>query len=113
MEIQLKNLDEKSLEFKARVFKVLGDANRLKIVELLKGGEFCQCEIIPVLEQAQPTVSRHLRLLEEAGIIQSRRDGNRNLYQVTDERVFEIIDIIDDDLLRILFHGVLNRFISL
>ena len=63
--------DEKILEFKSRIFKVIGDANRLKIIEILRSGENCQCEIIPLIAQSQPTVSRHLKLLEEAGLIRS------------------------------------------
>ncbi|KON29864.1 hypothetical protein AC482_05350 [miscellaneous Crenarchaeota group-15 archaeon DG-45] len=101
--------DERALEFKARVFKVLGDPNRLRIVDFLRDGERCQCEIIPMLDQSQPTVSRHLRLLEEAGLVRSRRDGNRMLYQVVDEGVFEIVDILGDDLMRILSHGLMSK----
>ena len=41
--------DEKILEFKSRIFKVIGDANRLKIIEILRSGENCQCEIIPLI----------------------------------------------------------------
>lgn len=113
MEAQLENLDEKSLEFKARVFKVLGDANRLKVLEFLRDGERCQCEIIPILDQAQPTVSRHLRLLENVGLITSRRDGNKMMYQASDDRVYNVLDVINDELLRILSHGVLSRYMPL
>ena len=109
MEMQLEMPDERALEFKARVFKVLGDPNRLRIVDFLRDGERCQCEIIPMLDQSQPTVSRHLRLLEEAGLVRSRRDGNRMLYQVVDEGVFEIVDILGDDLMRILSHGLMSK----
>lgn len=113
METQLEKVDEKSFEFKSRIFKVLGDPNRMKILELLRGGELCQCEIIPIIDQAQPTVSRHLRLLEEVGLIRSRRDGNRILYQISNDRVYDILDVVDDELLQILSHGVLSRYISL
>jgi DNA-binding transcriptional ArsR family regulator len=106
-------LNERTLEFKARVFKVLGDSNRLRIIEFLRDGEKCQCEIIPILDQSQPTVSRHLRLLEEAGLIQSERDGNRMLYRVVDKGVFKIVDSLNDDLMRILSHGLLNKLAPL
>jgi len=88
--------DEKILEFKSRIFKVIGDANRLKIIEILRSGENCQCEIIPLIAQSQPTVSRHLRLLEEAGLIRSRKEGTKTFYQVVDERIFNLIDAIDE-----------------
>ena len=109
MEPQFEMPDERALEFKARVFKVLGDSNRLRIIEFLRDGEKCQCEIIPILDQSQPTVSRHLRLLEEAGLIQSERDGNRMLYRVVDEGVYKVVDSLDDELMRILSHGLLSK----
>lgn len=105
--------DERVMEFKARVFKVLGDSNRLRIIEFLRDGERCQCEIIPVLDQSQPTVSRHLRLLEEAGLIKSKRNGNRMLYRVVDEAVFKMVDSLDDDLMRIMSHGLLSKLAPL
>jgi ArsR family transcriptional regulator len=80
---------------KARALKVLGDPNRLRIIELLRDGELCQCEILPVIGQSQPTVSRHLRLMEEAGILNSRRDGTRVLYKVASEDVFTLIGLVE------------------
>ncbi len=106
-------IDDKTLEFKARIYKVLGDANRMKILEFLRDGERCQCEIIPLLEQSQPTVSRHLKLLEEAGLIASRRDGNRTFYRAADERIYGILDVFDPELLRILSQGLMRRLLSL
>lgn len=113
MEVLISSFDEKKLDFKARVFKVLGDANRIKILEFLRDGEKCQCEIIPILGQSQPTVSRHLRLLEEVGLLTSRRDGNKALYQATDERIFDIPDVIDNELMGILSQRLMSRLIAL
>ena len=91
--------DEKILEFTARIFKVIGDANRLKVLEILRSGEKCQCEIIPMISQSQPTVSRHLKLLEEAGLIKkSRKEGTKIFYQVVDEHIFNLIDVIDENM---------------
>jgi len=50
MSLELETEDPRTLEFKARVFKVLGDSNRIKIMEFLRGGERCQCEVIPILD---------------------------------------------------------------
>ena len=93
--------EDRSLEFKTRIFKVISDTNRLKILEILRGGERCQCEIIPMLDQSQPTVSRHLRLLEEGGLIRSRRDGTRMFYEVVDSHIFNVIDAVDEDMVKI------------
>lgn len=106
-------IDDKTLEFKARIFKVLGDANRMKVLEFLRDGERCQCEIIPLLDQSQPTVSRHLKLLEEAGLIASRRDGNRMFYRATDERVYGILDVFEPELLHTLSQELMRKLLPL
>ena len=106
-------MNSKALEYKARILKIIGDPNRLKILEFLRKGEKCQCEIIPIVDQSQPTVSRHLRLLEEAGLIKSRREGNRTIYRVADDRIYNILDSLDPELMRALSHGLINRLILL
>ncbi len=75
------------------VLKALSDPTRIKIVEALKGREICACEFVILTGRAQPTVSRHLSVLENAGVVKSRRDGKRILYSLTDERVSTIIEI--------------------
>jgi len=104
-----KEKEGKILEFKADIFKVLSDFNRIKILESLRDGEKCQCEIIPFLNQSQPTVSRHLNLLENAGLIDSKREGNRMAYRVVDKRVFRILDSLDDELIRSLSQKVVSK----
>ena len=94
--------DDKVLDFKANILKTIADSNRLKILEILREGENCQCEIIPLIGQSQPTVSRHLKLLEDAGLIKSRRDGTRVFYTVTDPHIFNLLDAIDSEMLDII-----------
>ena len=100
---------DKVLEFKTRVFKVISDTNRLRILEMLRHGEMCQCDIIPLLDQSQPTVSRHLKLLEEAGLIRSRRDGVRMLYEVVDPHIFNVIDAVDDEMIDIISNEMAKK----
>ncbi len=101
--------DDKELEFKARIFKTIGDPNRLKILEILRNGENCQCEIIPLIEQSQPTVSRHLKLLEEAGLIKSRKDGTRVFYNVVDTHIFNLLDAIDEDMIELISEELIKN----
>ncbi len=58
-----------------KVMKALSDKNRLKIVKMLQQRELCVCEIQAGLKLAQPTVSKHLKILEEAGILTFRKEG--------------------------------------
>ena len=63
------------------LLKAAADESRLRILFLLEEGELCVCEIQEVLGLAQSTVSRHLQILEEVGIIQSRRQGLWKYYR--------------------------------
>ncbi len=101
--------DDRMLEFKTRIFKVISDTNRLKILEILRAGEMCQCEIIPLLDQSQPTVSRHLKLLEEAGLIKSSKEGVRTIYEVVDPHIFNVIDAVDDKMIDIISSEIAKK----
>jgi len=90
--------DEKLIRLKAKVFKALADPVRLKIIEFLRDGEKCVCEIIPHVDIAQPLVSRHLKILRDSGLVRVRKEGNRRYYSVTDLKIFKIIDAITPDL---------------
>lgn len=67
-------------------------------MEFLRDGEKCVCEIIPHLNLIQPVVSRHLKILKDSGIVSFRKDGNRRLYSITNEKIFEIIDWLTPEL---------------
>lgn len=58
-----------------RVMKALSDPNRVKIIKLLQQKEMCVCELQGALEIAQPTVSKHLKILEESGLVGFRKEG--------------------------------------
>ena len=90
--------DEKLIRLKAKVFKALADSVRLKIIEFLRDGEKCVCEIIPHVDIAQPLVSRHLKILRDSGLVRVRKEGNRRYYSVSDPKIFKIIDAITPDL---------------
>jgi len=85
--------------FKARIFKALADPARLEILEFLRSGEKCVCEIIPHVQLAQPLVSRHLKVLRNCGIVKFRKEGNKRLYSITDPQIFRLIDRVDQELM--------------
>jgi DNA-binding transcriptional ArsR family regulator len=76
----------------ARLLAALGHEHRLRIVEMLRQGERCVCEITPGFDLDPSVVSRHLALLVRAGAIRSRRDGRRIFYQIADHRVVRLLD---------------------
>jgi ArsR family transcriptional regulator len=67
-----------------KVMKALSDPNRVKILKMLQHQSLCVCEMQAVLDIAQPTVSSHLRLLEDAGLVHSRKNGLWVSYFISD-----------------------------
>lgn len=74
------------------IFKALGDPTRLKILEFIKGGERCICEIIPFTGKSQPNVSQHLKVMKYAGIINERKDGTRIMIKPINKDIYKIIN---------------------
>jgi DNA-binding transcriptional ArsR family regulator len=66
-------------------FEALSDPNRRIIVELLRGGPRSVGELADAMPISRPAVSRHLRLLREAGLVSEERQGTRNIYRLHDE----------------------------
>jgi len=67
-----------------KVMKALSDPNRVKIIKMLQQRVLCVCELKAALNIAQPTVSKHLKLLEDAGLVASEKDGLWVNYRLTD-----------------------------
>ncbi len=68
------------------VFRALSDQTRLRILNLLRGGELCVCDLVTVLDVPQPTASRHLAYLRRAGLVLARREGQWHYYRLTPSR---------------------------
>ncbi len=81
------------LSMPEKIFKALSDHTRIKIIEIIGKKEVCACEIPEKVNRAQPTVSQHLKMLEQSGILKSRRDGRMILYSIDDKKVFDLIKI--------------------
>jgi ArsR family transcriptional regulator len=95
--------------FKAKIFNALSDPVRLEILEFMRVGEKCVCEIVPHVGLIQPVVSRHLRILKDCGLLKCRKEGNRRLYSITEYRVFEIVDAAGSDLVDALSKRVIEQ----
>jgi ArsR family transcriptional regulator len=78
-------IDEASAARLAQVFKALGDPVRLRLVSLIgarQGGEICVCDLTSAFDLTQPTISHHLKVLREAGLIKSERRGTWVYYRL-------------------------------
>jgi ArsR family transcriptional regulator, arsenate/arsenite/antimonite-responsive transcriptional repressor len=67
-----------------KVMKALSDPNRVKVLKMLQRGTMCVCKIQDALGIAQPTVSKHLKVLEDAGLVSRRKEGLWAYYSLTD-----------------------------
>jgi len=85
----------------ADYIKALSHPTRLQILELLRSGERCVCEIFPELKIEQSSASRHLALLKKEGLLRSRKEGLKVIYWVTDPQVYEINDRCAESVRRI------------
>jgi ArsR family transcriptional regulator len=88
------SMEERILELKAEVLKVLAQPTRLKILELLRNGERCICEIVPAINGEQSNISRHISLMQKSHLVTTRKDGVKVMVKVRDPKIFEILDSV-------------------
>ncbi|MGI5947241.1 MAG: ArsR/SmtB family transcription factor [Lachnospiraceae bacterium] len=72
-----------SYEERAKIFKALSDERRLRILDLLHGGEKCTCTLTDEVNMPQSSLSYHMKILCEAGIVTGREDGKWTHYQIS------------------------------
>ena len=89
-----KALSPETLQLVAERFKVMSDPMRLQILNSLQEGERSVTEIVEVTGASQPNISKHLKLLQSAGIVSRRRDGNQAFYKIADESIFVLCDLV-------------------
>jgi ArsR family transcriptional regulator len=77
----------------ASLFHALSDETRLSILERLRRGERCVCELTDALDAAQSRLSFHLRVLKEAGLVTDRREGRWMYYTLSAEKLAEVADL--------------------
>ena len=71
----------------AKVFKALSDPKRVKIVDLLSCGDMCGCVLLKCFEITQPTLAHDMKVLTEAGIVTSRREGKKTFYALNKKAI--------------------------
>jgi ArsR family transcriptional regulator, arsenate/arsenite/antimonite-responsive transcriptional repressor len=86
------DIERAQAERLGRVAKALGDPIRMQLVDVLRkhAGKVCVCELTPLFDVGQPTVSHHLKVLRQAGIVDSERQGLWAYYYVNPEALEEI-----------------------
>lgn len=91
-EIESKEMHQKH----AKIFKALCDENRLAIIEQLRSGEKCACTLNEYLPINQSTLSHHMKILVESGIVDVRKDQKWSYYSLSDEGVENVINVASE-----------------
>jgi DNA-binding transcriptional ArsR family regulator len=83
-----------ALELVAARFRAMGEPLRLRMLQELEGGEQSVSALAESVESTQPNVSKHLKILQDAGLVKRRQQGTTVYYSIADEMVFELCEMI-------------------
>lgn len=83
-----------ALDKLANVFRVLGDGGRLQLLQELKADEKTVGELVTLSGMGQTVVSKHLKLMHQAGLLSRQKDGVRVIYAVSDPMVFQLCELV-------------------
>lgn len=75
-----------------KIFKALGDENRLKILNIIGSQEVCACKLLEFLDIGQPTLSHHMKILCDSGVVTARKDGKWTHYKINWDILLNISD---------------------
>ena len=78
----------------AVIFKAFCDENRIRILELLQGGEKCACKLLEELNITQPTLSHHMKILCDSGIVIGRKEGKWTHYSISSEGAATAMELL-------------------
>lgn len=80
----------------ASLFKLLGDYNRIRIINALKIDELCVCELSILLDMSQSSISHQLRILRHHNIVRNRKENKKVFYSLNDDKICDLIDEVEE-----------------
>lgn len=80
-----------------RIFKALGDENRLHILELIGSNQVCACKLLEHLKIGQPTLSHHMKILCESGIVEGTKEGKWIYYKMNMEKYMQVVSFLENN----------------
>ena len=81
---------------RSKIFKALGDSTRMQIFDMLRDGELCACKILEKFDITQPTMSHHIKILCDSGLVVARKDWKWMYYSLNCQVVCEIAEFLGD-----------------
>lgn len=85
-------MDVECYKEKTKIFKALSDINRLKIIDILSCKEQCGCQILSKFDFTQPTLSHHMKILIDSGLVVASKKGTWSYYKLNCENIKELIE---------------------
>lgn len=82
------------LELRSDILKALAQPTRIKILDFLRDGERCVCEIFPAIGEEQSNTSRHLNLMMDAGVLSRRKEGLKIYYAIKHPEILQVVDLV-------------------
>ena len=80
----------------AAIFKAFCDENRIRILEMLQTGEKCACKLLEELNVTQPTLSNHMKILCDSGIVESRKEGKWTHYKISNNGRNNVLKLLEE-----------------
>ena len=80
----------------AIMFKAFCDENRLQIISILQGGEKCACKLLDEMQITQPTLSHHMKILCDSGVVNGRKEGKWMYYSISEEGLNTVIRVVEE-----------------
>jgi DNA-binding transcriptional ArsR family regulator len=87
-------LTEEAIQIVAERFRILSEPIRLRILQALQGGELTVTELTREIDISQPNASKHLRILQDAGVLRRDQRGNSVYYEIADDSIFELCELV-------------------
>lgn len=84
------------LDLCAEILKAIAQPTRLRIIELLRDGEHCVCEIYPAIGHEQSNTSRHLQMMLKSGILSQRKEGLKIFYSLRHPEILRMVDLAEE-----------------
>ncbi len=87
---------KKLYEMRARILKAMAHPSRLMMVDAMnERGEICVCDLVELIGSDQSTVSKHLSILKQAGLVEDRKDGQRSFYRLARPCVLSFFECVE------------------
>ena len=80
----------------ASMFKAFCDENRIQILELLQGGERCACSLLEEMQITQPTLSHHMKILCDSGVVVGRKEGKWMHYSISEDGLENVMNYLNE-----------------